>query len=162
MTNLAYECVTQSLVQPFIESTKSVFSMMLGGEVVVSANNANAATIAFDISGIISFSGAIEGSAVISLDKEVAFAITETLLGSRPSEIDDDVRDMVGELANMIGGNSKERLSNSEIQLGLPTVITGKGHEVSFEPGARVQKIYFDSQWGPLAIEIGMRAPKNR
>lgn len=162
MTNVAYECVTQSLVQPFIESTKSVFSMMLGGEVNVSEDPSKTASIAFDVSGIISFSGAISGSAVISLDKEVAFAITETLLGSRPSEIDDDVRDMVGELANMIGGNSKERLSNSEILLGLPTVITGKGHEVSFEPGARVQKIFFDSQWGPLAIEIGMRAPKSR
>lgn len=159
MTSLDYECVTQSLVQPFIDSTKSVFSMMLGGDVSLVTDGSLNGT-KFDISGIISFSGAIQGSAVISLDKDVALAITETLLGSRPSEIDDDVRDMVGELANMIGGNSKERISNSLINLGLPTVITGRGHQVSFEPGAKVERLFFRSEWGPVAIELGMRSPK--
>ena len=161
MTNVAYECITQSMVVPFIESTKSVFSTMLGSDVVVASEDAGRGNIAFDISGIISFSGSIQGTAVISLEKEVALSIAETLLGTRPTKIDDDVRDLVGELANMIGGNSKERLSNSDVALGLPTVVTGKGHEVSFEPGAQVRKIHFETQWGPIALEIGMRAPKS-
>lgn len=161
MVNVAYECISHSLIKPFIASTQSVFATMLGSDVEVVDGSEYPKNVAFDISGIISFSGAVQGSAVISLDKEVALAIAETLIGVRPEGIDEDVRDMVGELANMIGGNSKERLANTEVSLGLPTVVTGRGHEVSFEPGAQVCKIYFKSQWGPLAIEIGMRAPRN-
>lgn len=160
MSNQTYLCVTDTTVQPFIDSTKSVFSMMLGCDVEFVADQLLGAKVAFDVSGIISFSGAVQGTAVIRLDKEVAFAIAETLLGTRPSSVNEDVKDMVGELANMIGGNAKERLSNSQIALGLPTVVTGKGHEVSFEPGAQVKKIFFETPWGPLSIEVGMRAPR--
>lgn len=160
MSSLAFECVTDRTIQPFIESTKSFFAMMLNADAELVLDNQCSEKVLYDISGIISFSGAVQGTAVISLDKEVAFAITETLLGARPDSVNEEVRDMVGELANMIGGNAKERLSNSEITLGLPTVVTGKGHEVSFDPGAQVRSIIFATPWGQLSIEVGMRAPK--
>lgn len=161
MPHVAYECISKHMIQPFIDSAQSVFSTMLGSDCSPVSVDGIPVPRTFDVSGIISFSGAIQGTAVISFEKEVVLSIADALLGTRPTSIDDDVRDMVGELANMIGGNSKERLVSTEVSLGLPTVVTGRGHEVSFEPGAQVCGILFDTRFGPMAIEIGMRAPKS-
>ncbi len=148
------------LNESFIESTKAVFSMMLGCTVeLAAATRSTNFKSSHDLSGIIGFSGALQGTVVISVDQEVAFSAAEMFLGTRPTEIDDEVRDMVGELANMIGGNAKERIPITGILLGLPTVISGKGHRVSFEPGAHIEHMAFETPWGPLSVEIGMRVP---
>ncbi len=160
MPNATLVEATCELTQPFIESTKAVFSMMLGCKVELGVRTSSKDfKSSHDLSGIIGFSGALQGTVVISIDQEVAFSAAEMFLGSRPTEIDDEVRDMVGELANMIGGNAKERLPITGIALGLPTVISGKGHRVSFEPGAHIEHLPFDTPWGPLSVEIGMRVP---
>ena len=158
MSRSAEPVASLDLVQPFIDSTCSVFSMMLGNSIeLTDLCNCQGFTSGFDLSGIIGFL-ALRGTIVVSLDEQTALGAAERLLGMRPEKIDDDVRDMLGELANMIGGNAKERMGDCEIVLGLPTVISGKGHEVSFDAGAEVHKLCFLTQWGPLAIELGLRA----
>jgi chemotaxis protein CheX len=152
---------SDALTRPFIESTRSVFSMMLGWQVERGETcNASAFQSKYDVSGIIGFSGALRGTVVISLDQAVAFAAAESFLGSRPESINAEIVDLVGELANMIGGNAKERMGIAGINLGLPTVISGKGHYVSFDPGARVEILPFETAWGPLTVEIGIRTPR--
>ncbi len=149
---------SEKLVRPFVESTKAVFSMMLGWDVALDeACRSNGFQSKHDVSGIIGFSGKLRGTVVISIDQEVAFAAAESFLGVRPSQLDADVIDMVGELANMVGGNAKERMNIVGIELGLPTVISGKGHMVCFDPGAQVEILAFTSPWGPLTVEIGIR-----
>ncbi len=163
MPNATVTSVENELTQPFIESTKAVFSMMLGCTIELGATTRSSAfRSSHDLSGIIGFSGTMQGTVVISIDQQVAFSAAEMFLGNRPTEIDDEVRDMVGELANMIGGNAKERIPVTGILLGLPTVISGKGHRVSFEPGTHVEHISFETPWGPLSVEIGMRVPSKK
>jgi CheY-specific phosphatase CheX len=71
-----------------------------------------------------------------------------SFFGGKPTSVDEEVLDMVGELANMIGGNAKERMTLNEVNLGLPTVICGKGHRVSFDPGAQVELLPFSCVHG--------------
>ncbi len=149
---------SEKLTAPFIESTKSVFKMMLGWDVELGESlRSNAFQSMHDVSGIIGFSGKLRGTVVISIDSEVAFAAAESFLGARPTDINSDVIDMVGELANMVGGNAKERMNVAGIDLGLPTVVSGKGHTICFDPGAQVEILPFTSPWGPLTVEIGIR-----
>lgn len=163
MSNSALLLASDEIRAPFIESAQAVFSMMLGcnlkaGECIRSGSFKSS----HDISGIIGFSGALQGTVVISIDQEVAFSAAEAFLGERPTAINEEVVDMVGELANMIGGNAKERMTVAGILLGLPTVISGKGHSVSFEPGSHIEMIPFETPWGPMTIEIGLRLPSGR
>lgn len=60
--------------------------------------------------GFIGVSGTLQGSIVVSLDQDVAFAAAESFLGSRPSSINAEVIDMVGELTNMNAGAGKDRI----------------------------------------------------
>jgi chemotaxis protein CheX len=149
---------SQTLIQPCIESTKAVFSMMLGWDVQLgTASRAQGFQTKHDVSGIIGFSGVLRATVVVSVDQEVAFAAAEAFLGERPTEINADIIDMVGELANMIGGNAKDRLGIPGIDLGLPTIVSGKGHTITFEPGAHVELLPFTSPWGPFTVEVGLR-----
>jgi chemotaxis protein CheX len=146
------------LTTPFVESTTEIFSKMLGWNITLgSTRKANHFESNHDVSGIIGFSGALRGTIVIGLDQQFAFAAADAFFGGKPTSIDAEVLDMVGELANMIGGNAKERMTISGVQLGLPTVICGKGHRVSFDRGAQVELLPFSCPHGPLTVEVGIR-----
>jgi chemotaxis protein CheX len=148
----------QRLIHPFVTCAKDVFSMMLGWEVGLNGIFTNEKFLSrYDCSGLIGFSGTLQGSIVVSVDQDVAFAAAEAFLGSRPSSIDAEVIDMVGELTNMIAGGGKDRMGVPGVNLGLPTVISGKGHTVTFDNGAHVEILQFNSPHGPFTVEIGVR-----
>ncbi|MBL8889499.1 MAG: chemotaxis protein CheX [Planctomycetaceae bacterium] len=154
--------VTQSAIEqlptPFIESTRAVFSTMLGVELTLSdACKCRRFYSPFDISGVIGLSGSIKGMLVVGMDTPVAFAIAEELLGYRPTEIDGEVFDMVGELANMICGNAKERMGDPSIALGLPTVVSGANYNIVFHSDKQLHLLCFETPWGPLSIEFGLK-----
>ena len=73
-----------------------------------------------------------EWSGAISFEchREHACQIASRFLAVEPpSEVDDNVRDVVGELANMIGGNIKSAISNN-VRLSLPSVIDGSNYNI--------------------------------
>jgi chemotaxis protein CheX len=152
---------SEDLTQPFIESTTSIFSMMLGWNLEIGEiSRSNRFQSNHDISGVIGFSGSLRGSIVIGINQEVAFAAAAAFFGGTPTSIDSEVLDMVGELANMIGGNAKERMTTTGVALGLPMVISGKGHRISFDPIAQVVLIPFETPAGALTVEIAIRPPE--
>jgi chemotaxis protein CheX len=143
---------------PFIASTKAMFETMLGWQVeIASAAKCDEFQPGHDVTGIISFTGGLKGTIVVSLDKDVAFAAAEAFIGERPNSINSDVLDMVGELANMIGGGAKERFNMSDIVLGLPTTVTGNDCRVSFTPETKVETVCFNTLSGPLTVQIAIR-----
>jgi chemotaxis protein CheX len=146
------------LILPFVECTKNVFSMMLNWETeLIGIFSTEKFMSKYDCSGLIGVSGALRGTIVVSVDQDVAFAAAEAFLGNKPATIDEEVVDMVGELTNMIAGAGKDRIGIPGILLGLPTVISGRGHSVWFDHGAHVEILQFSSPHGPLTVEIGVR-----
>lgn len=84
------------------------------------------------ISGIIGLAGTIKGMMAIHLPNDAALAITTAFLGMEVEEIDEDVCDAIGELANMLGGSMKTVLdpAGSEVQLSMPSAIHGEEYAV--------------------------------
>ena len=85
-----------------------------------------------DISGVIGLTGSKKGAVVFSLSKEAALKIVSSMLGQQYSEMNDEVRDAVGELTNIIAGDARRELAEKGhvFEAGIPTVIVGKGHEI--------------------------------
>lgn len=150
---------TQSHYLPhFIASTTFVFRTMLGWEIEVqAAERVDEFQPGHDVTGIIGLAGSIEGTIVVSLDKEVAFAAAEAFIGERPTTINGDTLDLVGELANMIGGGAKDRFDLPGVVLGLPTTVSGKDYRISFKPDVEIESVLFQTSSGPLTILIAMR-----
>ncbi len=144
-------------INPFIESTVDVFKTMLSCDVARTGLTVHETFHPqYDITGIIGMSGKAHGDVVISFERSVALAATETLLGTKYSEINDDVVDTVGELTNMIAGNAKSSLERFELQLALPTVIVGKNHSIRFPSKVKPLSLPFESVWGNFNIEVGL------
>ena len=144
-------------INPFLASTSEVFSTMLGckltrGELSLNMNFQPQ----HDVSGIIGLSGKASGTVVVSLDRDVATAVTGHMLGERPLTINADVSDAVGEIVNMIAGRAKSNLQELEMALSLPTVITGKNHVIQFGSSTQTICIPYSCEWGELSLEVGL------
>jgi len=85
-----------------------------------------------EVSGVIGFTGATLGAVVVSFSKACALKITSTMLMEDYTEINEEVKDAVGEITNMISGDARRNLEDigMAFQAGIPTIIIGKGHEI--------------------------------
>jgi len=55
----------------------------------------------------------------------------------------------------MIAGGAKSKLEQFNLHLGLPSVITGRGHAIAFATETQPISIPFESPWGPLCVSVG-------
>ena len=145
-------------INPFVTSTHSVFQTMLNctptrGEIYLKTDHQPE----FEVCGIIGLSGVGAGTVVLSLDREVALRVAQTMLmlPEKPAEIDADVRDAVGELANMVAGGAKAQLEALHMSVSIPTVIVGS-YTVDFPSKFPPLCIPFTTPWGPMTVEVGL------
>lgn len=118
----------------------------------------------FAVSGIIGFAGEGRGSMALSFTQACALGLTAALFGEEKAEIDKEVEDTIGEFTNMICGDARRRLSEGGVRLeaGLPTVVSGEGHDVSNCSSEFTFVIPFESPSGPFALEASFEREKGR
>lgn len=147
-------------INPFLHSTISTFKTMLGCALARGVPYVkNGSQPEHEVSGVIGLSGMAQGTVVVGLGRDTALKATEAMLQERPPEINSDVVDAVGELANIIAGAAKSQLEHLHLSVSLPSVITGKGHCIQFPTKVTPICIPFDSEWGPITVEIGLTEP---
>jgi len=120
-------------VNPFLKATLNVLEMMAFVKPVAGKPYLKKDKVASgDISGIIGLTGATKGVVIISLSKAAALKIVGGMLGETLTELNDDIKDAVGEITNMISGDARRALSEKghNFEAGLPSVISGKNHEI--------------------------------
>jgi chemotaxis protein CheX len=121
------------------DSTKEVFSMMVGAEVSSPENDSNRQT---EITGMIGLAGALCGVMTIQCSARSAAQITSQMLNVDIKEASKHQSDAIGEMCNMIAGNFKAKIPNLEdkCMLSVPTVITGPDYEIhSIEVGDKIE-----------------------
>ena len=107
---------------------------------------------------IIGLTGKADGNIVISLDCEVALSLTEAMLGQRPELIDENVIDAVGETVNIVVGQAKAKLDYLALNIGIPTVVTGRGQSIRFTGQTVPVWFAFTSAWGGIDMCVGLSA----
>ncbi len=101
---------TPDAIESQITVTQQVFVLMAGMEVYPSTRGLPETDLFLE--SVLNYLSVCKGSLVLECSAPVAFAFTERLMGiPTPTEYNDDVRDSMGELVNMIGGNLKGLLS---------------------------------------------------
>lgn len=110
-----------------------------------------------DVSGIIGMIGpTVKGSMAITFDKQLAANIMQNMLGETPDELNDDVRDMVGEMTNMICGGAKHALSeqNYHFDMATPVIVSGSNHTIVHKVDGPKIILTFTSAFGNAYLEI--------
>jgi chemotaxis protein CheX len=111
-------------------ATNEVFSTMMGVGCAPAAGE-----IAEDgesISAVIGLAGALSGSLVLCTSSEAAMRMAEKMMGMAPPEVDEMVRDAIGEVCNMVAGAWKgfDPSLASGCLLSTPTVVAGASYEL--------------------------------
>lgn len=143
-------------INPFLHALQNTFSMMLSTDAqrgTLSLGDPKTRT--FPISAIIGLSGEASGTVVVNLSESVALAAATAMLMVEKTEVDGEVIDAVGELVNIIAGQAKAELAEYKLAISLPNVVTGEGHEVRFPSSAPPLCVPFETDHGPLRLEVG-------
>ena len=70
-----------------------------------------------------------------------------------PETADDDVRDVLGELANMIGGNMKSGMSTG-VRLSMPSVMNGRDYDVRVCGSEVEERLAFQCEDGNFWVTV--------
>ncbi len=145
-------------INPFLDALVNAFDMMLGCKVQRGALTLSSKKMAtHDYSGVIGLSGEAVGTVVVSLSSSVALKATAAMLMTTEDQVTrEEIVDAVGELANMVAGAAKAKLEEFQLSVSLPNVITGEGHEICFPSNVTPICVPYESDWGPLTLEVGM------
>ncbi len=115
------------------EILETIWSTQLGFEI---DDDEQAATVLGDstenlMTGIVQISGGFAGAVHLICARSVVQAAAARMFSMPEGDLgDEDLRDALGELTNMVGGNLKTLLPGSEF-ISLPTVIEGSDYGVA-------------------------------
>ena len=109
------------------------------------------------VTGVIAMEGPqAKGSLAISFPKPVILDIHRRMLHEEKTEVDDMVKDLTGELANMVLGGAKRTLEEQgfSFNLTLPTVQAGEGLPVAHPYKGSKILLPFTTDVGEFYVEI--------
>jgi chemotaxis protein CheX len=124
-------------------SVEEVFQLMLGvncrrdsGEVVREPES---------VTAVVGFGGLLSGACVFTSGGQAAMKIAGHMTGMEFTEIDDTVKDGIGEICNMLAGAWKGKVPALAANCGLsvPAVITGRDYNLHVQaPEFKLNHIY--------------------
>jgi len=98
------------------------------------------------IGACVQITGAWDGAVRVDCSSSLARLATARFLGVQPEEVNiDQIRDAMGELANMSAGSVKPLLP-SPSHLSLPSVADGSDYHLSFPQGEVLLKSNFEHE----------------
>ncbi len=141
-----------------IDATKEIFSTMVMMEISLEDVTEEHGTLTDTITAMVGLAGNRKGVLAVHFPYTVAMAITSSFLMMDVEEMNDDVHDAMGEIANMLGGNIKTILSEKgrDIDLSMPSTISGS--EYSFQSDKDVEKVIikFGTEKGSFLVEMDL------
>jgi len=137
------------------QTVRSVFETMMGQS--VEPVEANWSPEASRVTATLHFTGIWNGVLMLEVTQSMACFLASQFLGFDTPEVDDNVRDVLGELANMIGGNLKCVLAPGAL-LSMPEVIDGD-FSLRICAGTICSKQAFRCETGNFWVSL-MRTPR--
>ena len=156
------------LKAPVTDSVSEVFKTMLSMDLEPSEEDVAPDQEGGRIVGSVSFVGLIMGSLRIHMSDNLSRLMTAGMLGMEVDEIEseEEIKDVISEICNIVGGNLKSNLCDAGLTcvLSTPTFTTGTDFSVEFQKMLRYEKFSFHHQQEKIIIEIGLdinKGPKS-
>ena len=152
--------------RPFIEAAKNVFETMVftklePGKPQVKKDS----TSCGDVSAVLGLSGVVSKDGedknyramlVMSFPYETYLKVAGAMLMEEYTEFNEEIRDVGGEITNMIMGNAKRELGGMGYtsNMAIPSIIEGKSHTIKYPNSSTVILIPINCAHGEMFIEI--------
>jgi len=144
-------------INPFLEGTINVLKTMAFVEPRAGKPYLKMDTRAKgDVSGVIGLTGSATGSLALSFTEGAICKIVSNMLGEDIKIVNDNIKDAVGEITNMISGVARKNLEAEGfyIQAAIPTVVAGKNHSISHVMGGPSLIIPFEIDEGTFVVDV--------
>ncbi len=149
------------LIDPFIYATVNVLETMAftvadGGTPFIKKDRFARG----DVSAILGLTGDMSGTLSVSFSDGSILSIVSAMFGENIHEMNDEIRDAVGEITNMISGVARQRLGEVGISLkaAIPMVIMGRNHTIAHITDQPVVAVTFETNQGDFTIELCFQA----
>jgi chemotaxis protein CheX len=145
------------LINPFVDATVKVLETMAFTKVRAGKPYLKKDEVALgDVSGILGLTG--EGNCTISVSfaRQSILPIVSNMFGEKMEELNDEIRDAVGEITNMISGQARKELAElgRSLQAAIPVVIMGENHTITHVSRHTVTAIPFSTDSGDFTVEV--------
>lgn len=143
------------------DQTLEVFDMMLSMELERSEEDLKSMLKSDRLVGSVSFIGSLMGSFSFHVSREFSHEMTAAMLGIEPEEVEgeEDVKDVISELCNIIGGNLKSKFCDAGLtcDLSAPTLTTGSNFKIEAKDMVRYDKFSFRFGDNPVIVEVVLK-----
>jgi len=144
-----------------VEVTKEIFETMIMMDVTPGQPLAeHVSKFNYSLSAMVGFAGLKQGNLTIHAPEEVAIGLTQSFLGTEIKEINEEVEDAMGELANMIAGSLKPFISTEgkSVELSLPSVVYGKEYKMTVVAKADWIMVPFTVSHGQFLVGLSFKS----
>lgn len=145
------------IAKHFIAATQEVLQTMAGlsvetGTPFVKTKNPQEG----DISAVIGVTGDRKGTISVSFSRSAAKVLLNGMLGDDVQDEEQDMKDVVGEIANIVSGKARATLTDDELLLhgSTPTIVTGDGHTINHKASGRTVAIPFGLDGSAFTVEF--------
>jgi len=146
------------------ESVIDVFDTMLSLETKIS----EAGTDALEsdrFMGTVKFAGEVVGIVTIQISYDFARIMTASMQGIEPEEVegDEEIKDLLAELSNIVGGKLKSTYADIGLycELTTPSITTGSDFTMQSLNMDKYEKLVFLSQEHPIIVEVVVKQGKS-
>lgn len=161
-TLAALNLTEDQMVKSLIKDVQEVFTTMVGVEDLMHLPLPIDMATHFSecLTAMVGLAGAYNGLVNVHLPWNLALSFTSLMLGMEVTEINEDVNDAMGEIANMIAGSFKQHLSKggADIQLSTPSVVNGSNYTVTSGGNNSIENITLkfasEDEWFMVSLTI--------
>ena len=146
-----------NFVNPFIEATLNILETTASTRAVAGKPYLKKDPMARgDITGMIRLSGKQNGTVSLSFSESGILTIVSNMFGEPVEALNEDIKDAVGEIANMISGQVTNTIAQSgkEFKASLDTVILEAKHQIPHIGKYPAVALPFKTDSGEFTIEI--------
>lgn len=150
--------VTLEKWPPLLEySTNEVFAMMLGSAI---ERGEPASFEGVEFTAMVGLAGCVCGVLSVRCCQQSALQIASAMLGLPAQDAAEHAWDALGEVANMIAGNFKNKIDgmSDKCLLSVPTVVTGADYSFRSLADADPIGLWFRFQGKPILITLELHS----
>ena len=152
---------TFDIKKAILDSMTEVFDTMLSMEVEYVEQVGQSHLYGERILGSVNLVGEIMGIVNIQMSRDCSREITSAMLGINDHEIEgtDDIKDVIGEVCNMVGGKLKSSLCDAglDCKLSTPVLTTGKDYKCNSRDMTRKEFMTFYHDEHTILVDVGMK-----
>lgn len=125
---------SDAMVEHLVETTLDVFATMIARPLQSAPPTYNTAQPGAAVVATVGFTGSLKGLVVVRCSKAAGLEITAAMLGLEPDAVVADVPDAMGEVANMVAGGFRTKMSSGDDrwEITMPVVTSGEQFTITY------------------------------